>query len=92
MPYTETDGYLKFDSFMIGLKLDDFYQYSTDCINDLVYTVDDKDYLSNNRTLRASANESWIHPLLNFTGALGGNFASALPNCYQFGVDVRDTE
>lgn len=93
MPFTETDGYLKLDSFLIGLKLDDFYQYSSECLNDLVWVLDDRDYFSNNRTLGASwGNESWIHPILNLTGAIGGHFADAVPNCYQFGVDVRETE
>lgn len=51
VPYTQTDGYLKLDSFLIGLKLDDWYTNSTNCINAAVYTIDDKDYFSNNRTL-----------------------------------------
>lgn len=29
---------------------------------------------------------------MNLTGAIGGHFADAVPNCYQFGVDVRETE
>lgn len=93
MPFTQTDGYLKLDAFLIGLKLDDFYQYSSECIDDLILTVDDKDYFSNNRTLgKSQGNESWIHPLLNLTGLIGGNLADAVPNCYQFSKDVRETE
>jgi hypothetical protein len=81
-PFTTTDTYLKVDSFLIGLKLDDWYDFSTDCINNLIFTIDDKDYFSNNRTLYQAAGETWIHPLLNFTGAVGGNFADSLPYCY----------
>jgi len=72
--------------------LDDFYDFSTDCINSLIYSVDDKDYFENNRTLREQEGENWIHPVLNFTGALGGNFADALPNCYQFYDSIKETE
>jgi hypothetical protein len=91
-PFTSTDTYLKLDSFLIGLKLDDFYDYSTDCLDSSIYTIDDKDYFANNRTLRVQEGENWVHPLLNFTGALGGNFADALPNCYQFWDSVKTNE
>lgn len=87
-----TDGYLKLDSFLIGLKLDDWYTNSTNCLNAFVYTIDDKDYFSNNRTLYKSANESWINPWLNFTGLIGGHFATSLPYCYQFSQSVKTTE
>jgi len=30
--------------------------------------------------------------VLNFTGALGGNFADSLPNCYQFYDSIKTTE
>jgi hypothetical protein len=92
VPYTQTDGYLKLDSFLIGLKLDDWYTNSTNCINSFVYTIDDKDYFSNNRTLYKQANESWINPWLNFTGLIGSNFATSLPYCYQFYTSVKTTE
>jgi len=51
IPFTQTDKYLKLDAFLIGLKLDDWYTNSTNCINSAVYTFDDKDYFANNRTL-----------------------------------------
>ena len=92
VPYTQTDGYLKLDSFLIGLKLDDWYTNSTNCINAGVYTIDDKDYFSNNRTLYKNANESWINPWLNFTGLIGSHFATSLPYCYQFYTSVKTTE
>lgn len=80
--YTTTDGYFKLDAFFIGLALDTFYEYSDDCLNSLVYTVNDYDFLRNNITLYKSANENWIHPLLNLTGLIGSNLADSLPNCY----------
>lgn len=94
VPFTLTDGYLKWDSFMIGLKLDDWYTNSTNCLNSLVYTIDDKDYFSNNRTLykQPEYSETWINPWLNFTGLIGSNFATSLPYCYQFYTSVKTTE
>ena len=92
VPFSLTDGYLKLDSFLIGLKLDDWYTNSTNCINSMVFTVDDNDYLSNNRTLYKEQNETWINPWLNFTGLVGSNFATSLPYCYQFFTSIRTTE
>jgi hypothetical protein len=93
VPYTLTDGYLKFDAFMLGLKLSDFYLWSDDCINNLVLTVDDKDYFSNNRTLgRQYDNQTLLHPVLNFTGLIGGHLSEATPNCYKFYTSVREQE
>ena len=92
VPYTQTDGYLKLDAFLIGLKLDDWYTNSTNCINSVVYTIDDKDYFSNNRTLYKTEGEGKIEPWLNFTGLLGCNFATSLPYCYQFYSSIITTE
>lgn len=50
-PFTSTDRYLYFDAFFIGLKLDEFYDYSDTCLDAWVFTLDDKAYFSNNRTL-----------------------------------------
>ena len=88
VPYTQTDSYLKLDAFLIGLKLDDWYTNSTNCLAAAVYTVDDKDYFSNNRTLYKKAGEGLIEPWLNFTGVVGGNFAASLPYCYQFYTSI----
>lgn len=54
--------------------------------------MNDYDYLRNNMTLYHSANENFIHPLLNFTGLIGSNFADSLPNCYQFADSVKTVE
>jgi hypothetical protein len=82
VPFTQTDKYLKLDAFLIGLKLDDWYLNSTNCLNSLIYVIDDRDYLSNNRTLRKAAGEGIIEPWLNFTGLVGGHLATSLPFCY----------
>lgn len=92
VPFTLTDNYLKLDAFLIGLKLDDWYLNSTNCINSLVYTIDDKDYFTNNRTLYKEEGESWINPWLNFTGLIGNHFATSLPYCYQFVTSIEQTE
>lgn len=92
VPFTQTDTYLKLDAFLIGLKLDDWYTNSTNCINSVVYTVDDKDYFTNNRTLRKGAGEGLLEPWLNFTGLIGGHFATSIPYCYQFQYSVIEVE
>ena len=92
-PFTATDRYLYVDAFFIGLKLDDFYDYSDTCLDAFVFTLDDKAYFANNRTLVADdPNEFWFHPLLNFTGALAGPVSDIPPQCYQFYKSVRETE
>lgn len=91
-PYTQTDNYLKLDAFLIGLKLDDWYTNSTNCLNALISTVDDKDYLSRNRTLNKKEGGDWKGPFLNFTGLIGGNFATSLPYCFQFQDSVTVVE
>lgn len=60
---------------MIGVKLSSWYSYSSNCINSLVYLVDDKAYFANNLTLHANSTESWITPVLNFTLIMGTDFA-----------------
>lgn len=92
VPFTQTDNYLKLDAFLIGLKLDDWYLNSTNCLNSIIYTIDDWDYLTNNRTLYLESNETWLNPWLNFTGMVGGPVAASLPFCYQFQKSIVETE
>lgn len=92
-PFTSTDRYLYMDSFFIGLKLDDFYDFSDSCIDAWVFTANDRAYFSNNKTLVADdPEEFWLHPLLNFTGAMAGPMSDITPECYQFYKSVRETE
>jgi hypothetical protein len=81
------------DAFFIGLKLDDFYEYSDTCLDAWVFTFDDKAYFANNRTLVADdPDEFWFHPLLNLTGAMAGPLSDIPPQCYQFYKSVKETE
>ena len=43
-PFSVSPYYDFLDAFLLGLKLDTYFSYSTDCINALVYTVDDYAY------------------------------------------------
>ena len=74
------------------MKLDDWYLNSTNCLNSLIYTIDDRDYLSNNRTLRKAAGEGIIEPWLNFTGLLGRHLSNSLPFCYNFYTSMIEVE
>lgn len=92
-PFTSTDKYLYMDSFFIGLKLDDFYENSDECIDAWVFTADDRAYLKNNRTLVAQEpDEFWLHPLLNLTGMIGGPMSDIPLECYIFYKSIRETE
>lgn len=88
VPFTQTSRYLNLDSFFIGLALDELYMWSDQCLDSVVYFVDDWAYLKINRT----AQPDFIHPLLNFTGMLGGDFSKAIPYCYQFVDDIYSVE
>ena len=82
-PFTSTDRYLYLDAFFIGLALDDFYDYSDTCLDAWVFFMDDRAYLTNNRTLVADdPDEFWLHPLLNVTGLIGGPMSDIVPECY----------
>lgn len=86
------------NSFIIGMKLADTYGENTDlCINDVVDAIDSKTDLFNNRTVHAKEMEANnkttnFEPYLNFTGALFGPVAGALPNCYAFTYEVYKYE
>lgn len=81
------------DAFFVGLKLDDWYQYSDTCLNAIVFSLDDKAFYINNRTLVAEdPKENWFHTLLNFTGAMAGPASDVPPQCYMFYKSVRTRE
>ena len=91
--FTNTDKYLKLDSFLVGLNLAAFYQYSDVCFDSLIYTLDDWAYFRNNITLyQRSNNQSILSPFLNITGLIGDNFADSIPNCYQFVDSINTVE
>ena len=93
-PFTSTDTYDYLDAFMMGLQLDEFFEFDQECYEAIIFTLDDRDYYANNKTLnridRRSENptEFWIHPFLNFTGLIAGPFSEILPECYQFSLSV----
>jgi hypothetical protein len=79
-PFTSTPYYDYLDNFLLGLKLETNVEYSGDCIDSIVYTLDDYSYFLNNLTdFRRSA---WEAPILNVSRAIGGNFSFIPLNCY----------
>jgi len=54
---------------------------------------DDFAYFQNNLTLwEDNEEEYWLHPYLNFTGMIGGNMSSIVPECYKFYKSVVERE
>jgi len=88
VPFTATDNYNYFDAFFMGLQLDDWYEYSDDCVNNFVFATDDGYYLMNNITrvdeiiAEESMEENYFHVWLNATKMISTNIADAVPNCY----------
>ena len=81
------------DAFFGGLKLDDFFEYSDDCLNAFIFLVDDVYYLDNNMTLVAkNATENLWHVYLNITHMIGGKGSEIPPQCYRFGNSVYKRE
>ena len=39
-PFSTTEDYLKFNAFIIGTKWAETYEFSDDCINNVVYSID----------------------------------------------------
>ena len=97
-PFSTTENFLKFNSFIIGMKLTDTYGDNTDlCINDLVHAVDARAYYNNNITLHRDLMEKKEHdtlflPYLNVTGTIFGPVADSLPSCYAFFYDFYEYE
>lgn len=92
-PFTETDKYNYLDAFFMGLQMDDFYEYSDECVNAWVFMIDDFAYLKNNRTLvPQDSEENWFHVYLNITGLVAGSMSDILPECYQLYKSVVERE
>ena len=88
-PFTSTQYYDYFDAFLLGLKLDTFFQGSGPCINDFVYSLDDFAFFYNNvsDTHWKSPNQ-WIGPVFNLSHAVASNISQALPDCDTMGVNA----
>lgn len=58
-----------------------------------MFSLDDKAFYNNNKTLVAeNPNEGWYHILLNFTGMLSGDISNIPVDCYVFLQSVRTRE
>lgn len=96
--FSTTENYLKFNSFIVGMKLTDTYGSNTDlCVNDIVDAIDSRTYFKNNITVHRKEMENNEHdtmflPYLNVTGAIYGPVADSLPSCYAFIYDVAEYE
>lgn len=84
MPFSASPYYDYLDNFLIGLKLETMLPKSTNCIDHLVYTLDDYAYFQNNITLHTT----WEEPMMNFTNAIGGNFSYVPHDCWAFMVQM----
>ena len=94
-PFTASDEYNFMDAFFGGLKLEDFFEYSDECINAFVWLVDDAYYLENNITLvDNNKTENGWHIYLNVTYMIGGKGSEILPQCYLFvnSVYLRESD
>ena len=68
---------------MQGVNPEIYWDSSTECINNVVFIIDDFTYLVNN----ASYLQRWEDPVLNLTALVAGNMSDSLLNCYLFGTD-----
>ena len=75
VPFSAGPYYDFLDAFLLGVKLETYFSYSKECINAIVYFLDDTTYLNNNITLAPS----FDHPLMNFTRLVAGNFTHTIP-------------
>lgn len=89
LPFTSTAYYTYFDAFLLGLKLDTFFQGSGPCIEDIIYTLDDMSFFYNNMSNTQWRKPSqWIGPVFNLSHAAAGNASSSLPDCYIMGENA----
>lgn len=62
-PFTTTSYYDYSYAFIEGLALDNYYDYSTECVDNIFYALDDYFYFLNNLTLETNP----YFPFINFT-------------------------
>ena len=96
-PFSTSEDFLKMNSFVVGLKLADTYEYTDSCINDVVKAVDSQAYFVNNSTQHEQmmingTKSSYFEPYLNVTGAIYGPVSEALPNCFKFFNSITEVE
>lgn len=73
---------------MLGLKLETYIKSSQDCLNSIVYAVDDGFYFYNNLT--DFNPKAWEAPMMNMTRLISGNLTSSITLCFKFGYDSYD--
>ena len=49
-PFSTTPYYDFVDSFLLGLKLESYYESSSECVDTLIFTIDEYAYIQNNIT------------------------------------------
>ena len=82
-PFSTTPYYDFVDSFLLGLKLESYYESSSECVDACIFTMDDYSYLLNNITLMEEM--ALLDPVLNVTAMIAGNASAALKHCFLFG-------
>jgi hypothetical protein len=71
-PFSSTENYGKFNAFVIGMKLEDTYDDSDLCINNVVAALDGNAYYKNNLTIHdinmtEGTKDSYFEVYLNAT-------------------------
>ena len=80
-PFTTTSFFNNFDSFLVGLNIETWYNSSTECFEPIFFLIDDTYFLRANFT---SENRTILGRVLNVTKVIATNFADILPNCIMF--------
>ena len=83
VPFSATQYYDYFSNFILGTKIETSITYSSDCIDSVVYTIDDGSYFLNN--VSSASKKHFIGPILNISDIIGGNFSHCPYNCYMAG-------
>jgi hypothetical protein len=81
------------NAFLIGAKLADTYDFTDECVEAFIGTVDDVYYYQNNRTQvnQEGSGENMFHQFLNITGLIG-TMGDIFPECWQWGKDIERVE
>ena len=85
-PFTTTSFFNNFDSFLVGLNIETWYNSSTECFEPIFFLIDDTYFLRANFT---SENRTILGQVLNVTKVIATNFADILPNCIMFEQSIR---
>jgi len=81
-PFTTTEFFNNFDSFLTGLKISTWYNSSSECFNPMFHLIDDTYFFRLNVTNETRSVQGAV---FNVTNILATNFADILPSCVLFG-------